>query len=47
MLKFRSILIFLILMIIAVSSVSAENETAKNTYNSDINNTKYINPKDY
>lgn len=47
MLKFRSILIFLILMIVAVSPVSAENETAKNTYNSDINNIKFINPKDY
>ena len=44
MFKLKSILIFLILAKIAVS---AENETAKNTCNSDINNSKYINPNDY
>lgn len=44
MLIFRSILIFLILMI---NAVSAGNETVKNTYNSDINNTKNINPNKY
>lgn len=46
-LKFKSLLIFLILTLITVSAVSAENETVKNTHNTDINDTKYINPNDY
>lgn len=45
--KFKSILIFLILIFITIASVSAENETVKNTHNTDINDTKYINTKDY
>lgn len=45
--KLKYILIFLIVLLISVSAVSAENETVTNSYNSDINDTQYINPNDY
>ena len=47
MLKLESIIIFLIMISLTLTLVSAQNETVTNTHNSNINDTKYVNPNDY
>ena len=45
--KLKITIIFLTLIFLTAFAVSAENETVRNIHNSDINDTKYINPNDY
>lgn len=47
MLKLKSIIILSIMISLTLTVVSAQSETVTNTHNSDINDAKYVNPKDY
>ena len=41
------LILFLIFILFSITTISAENDTVQNTHNADLNDTKYINARDY